>query len=326
MNKHIYICTSYNDIQYILAHVVSSDVIAVIVVFNHKGIFDYFKSLSNSSFELFFFKNRLNNIYKFSNWLKEIKEIVEIWKFSSRYNNISVFTISLYFDLQSLMLLNFLRKNNTIFVFRSSELLSNFTKYQNDFKTKFWSFFYFTKFQKYITYQTIALGLDEVWIRKYSKDYLISTNPLLDPRINIYRFKSPTENPFILLLFSREEETLIGEVEFDSIIRSLQLKYKDFDVVVKGHPRVGLPNTFHNFAFNEIDINLPIELLDLTKCYKVFGLGSLALANIANSNIDVFSLVNFLPKHLINYQLDIIDYLKQQCEKVIFPHDLNKIN
>lgn len=323
--KNIYICNSYNDIQYILSHLVKSYRSSVIVVFNHKGIFDYFSTINHDNFELFFFENRLLNVTKLKFWINEIKEIFKIWRFSKMYNYSSVYTINLYFDLQSLMLLNFLNKANKIFVFRSPELLYNFHPCKNDFKTLFWSIIYFTKFQKYKTYQTFTLGLSNDWIIKNTIDYNLIDNPLVDKNINCFRLKPPTKSPFLLLVFSSEEEKMFGYKNFINLIETLLSQFKNFEFVVKGHPRIGSPLAFESFNFKTINKNLPLELVDLSNCKMVFGLGSVALSNIATTEIEVYSLIHLLPSSLSKYKLDTFDYLNSQSDRVHFPVDLNKI-
>ncbi len=325
MNKNIYVCTSYNDIQYILSHVFASDNTSIVIVFNHKGIFNFFSNLKYDKLELKYFSNQLLDIYSIRMWYNEMKEIFKIYSFSKKQSNSSVYTISLYFDLQSLMLLRLLHKKNKIFIFSSKDLVSNFTIRKNDFKTYFWSIIYQTKLQKYTTYNTSTLGLSKKWIDKYITEYNITQIPLLDKNIDNYRFLPPTDECFVLLLFSAEEEREMGESQLKNIISFLNIKFSNLKFVYKGHPRIGIPKVFSDFNYFEIDKHQPIELLDLRNCKKVFGIGSLALANISNSNIEVFSLIHFLPNNLIEYKKNTIDYLLAHSKSIKFPENLNQI-
>lgn len=103
-------------------------------------------------------------------------------------------------------------------------------------------------------------------------------------------------------------------------------KFSDFDFVLKGHPRIGSPLAFDKFNFSEINSKLPLELIDLSNCKKVFGFGSVTLSNIACTDIHVYSLINLFPENLHNYKIDTIDYLQSQSDRVIFPPNLNQIN
>jgi hypothetical protein len=258
-------------------------------------------------------------------WYNEMKEIFKIYSFSKKQANSSVYTISLYFDLQSLMLLRLLNKKNKIFLFRSKDLISNFIICKNDYKTFFWSILYQTKFQKYTTYSTSTIGLSNKWIDKYITEYNFTQIPLLDKNIDNYRILPPTDATFVLLIFSAEEEREIGQLQLKNIISFLNLKFPNLKFIFKGHPRIGSPKIFSDFNYFEIDKHQPIELLDLSNCKKVFGMGSLALANISNSNIDVFSLIHFLPNNLIEYKKNTIEYLLSHSKSIKFPENLNQI-
>ncbi len=325
MQKNLYICTAYNDIQYILYHIVSNNNQAVIVVFSHQNLYEFLLNLKHKKIlEVKYFEFSLYNIYKSLALFKELKLISTLRKYAQGYNNFNVYTISLYFDLKSLFFLNKLSDRNNIFLFCSSDLISNFIPVKNDLKTKVLSLLYQTTFQKYNTYNTHTYGLSNSFISKKVNKYYIKNHPFSSDKMNIFKIQPNIQGNFILFILSNEEEKLLGAQNLDNILSTIIMNNSELKVCFKGHPRLGAPLFFIGKNYFQFDLNFPIEFFDFVNCKMIIGLSSVALANIANMNIKSYSLINFLPEENFQYKSSSIEYLNSHSNKISFPTNFNQ--
>lgn len=320
MKKNLYICTAYNDIQYILFHIISNNNQAVIVVFSQKNLYDFLLTLKHINIiELKYFEFSLVNIFKSFALFKELKLISDIKEYAKGFKNFNVYTITLYFDFKSLLFLNKLSKKNNIYLFCSSDLISNFVPVKNDLKTRALSLLYQTSFQKYNTYNTHTYGLTNSFISEKINNFHIKNNPFSSEKMKIFKIKPNIQGEFLLFILSKEDENLLGAKNLNNILSTIIKNNCDLEIYFKGHPRLGTPLFFMDNHYSHLDLIFPIEFFDFENCKMIIGLGSVALANIANMRIKTYSLINFLPDENNHFKSSFFEYLNAHSNKIIFP-------
>lgn len=158
---------------------------------------------------------------------------------------------------------------------------------------------------KIYSFQEIKINVDYQIYEKYS----ISINHLKNIKSVIF-FISPCQNEFYDPRYYNS--TLIKIVEY--------LNKYGYKIVVKGHPRMGVPSFLDDFIDCKIPDYIPAEFINIRDFKFCFGLDTGALCYFSKNNLVVtYSLINMF---VFSNQSRIrtgIEYLKQQSNnKVAF--------
>lgn len=112
-----------------------------------------------------------------------------------------------------------------------------------------------------------------------------------------YSLPFSTSNKNNILFFLSPEELSFITKESIEIVRKLikNLKDKGYCVIVKGHPRLGVPKDFLCLFDHEIPKHIPSEFLNYSNIDTVIGVISSATSYVAKcENIRTISIINFL--------------------------------
>jgi hypothetical protein len=326
----VFFCSAYNDVSHILALIErKQNNENLIIVVNNYNCFEYLRTLNINNTELFFISSKLRNLKKPSEWIKERANIRSI------NNNIlrqikksEVVFFALFYDLLTCKCIDILKDSNKIYLSLHSEAeLADFQSCQKVLvKDKLLSRIYKLRFHSYINLNRNVTGLPLSYIKKYLNTDLNAEEEELQFVRNKYATKMLKDNkPFILFLDAEANynKTIINY--FQDISKILNM-LKNYNIYAKGHPRVGVSKIVRSFNLGTIESSIPIEFLDFSNCKCVIGLESIALANIANSGVNVISLLKYFDYKNANIRTKWIKYLERLCNSEIhYPETLNNI-
>lgn len=165
---------------------------------------------------------------------------------------------------------------------------------------------------KTYSFQEIKLNIDNEVYEKYS----ISINHSKDIKSVIF-FISPCQNEFYDPRYY--SSTLIKIVEY--------LNKHGYEIVVKGHPRMGVPSFLDDNIDCKIPDYIPAEFINIRDFKFCFGLDTGALCYFAKNNLVVtYSLINmFVYSNESRISIGI-EYLKQQSNnKVAFCNSFSEL-
>ncbi|PRY94370.1 hypothetical protein BY457_12022 [Marinilabilia salmonicolor] len=270
--------------------------------FNHKNIISIWKSRNNIKevFESYFERNKYQEIYFFSRFFDWLTPTL-IGKYNEKY------PVKVHY-------LNY----NDEYAVRTDKKLYLSSK-------SFFAHKYFISIVQFITGISFFARYERRTIEFDYKKYGIESREVsYSPRVPIeYQVNFEYIDDRSILF-------LISPVEFELITSSSVVKLKSFlgelrkdgfNLIVKGHPRLGIPKELINCFDNEIPMEIPVEIINFEKKKFTLGVFSSGLSFLSlYSNGPVFSLIDSL--HFKNPQV-VSGYkkylLERSNQKISFP-------
>ncbi|MDR6762507.1 hypothetical protein J2Y38_002718 [Flavobacterium sp. 2755] len=295
----IVFCQAPADIPYVLSlyEKYKNEEVISIVVINVENVFKFIKSLNLNLDSLVFIPYTLKS---FKNPLDIIRERKRIIKLNKKYFDAivgtNVYFFSRFEDWLTSFFLKGLSKRNKIYYLDHYDFSSEFfEKKKLTFKLSIYKLIYFLltgvdfkleiiekipelNYGKYKIERRVPQVNNEVFQKyQYEIDILQKIEPI------VLFFVMPCE-PTIYDCESHDEIQL-------SIVESF--KKNNWTVVIKGHPRLGVPDNIMNVIDVEIPSYIPAEFLQIKDVKMCVGIITTALAHFAtSSDIKTYSLVN----------------------------------
>lgn len=295
----IVFCQAPADIPYVLSLYEQHNMKERISIFviNVENVYKFIKSLDLNLDQLVFIPYSLKSFKSPFDILEEKKRIKNIKK--QYFNNIigvNVYFFSRFEDWLTSSFLKTLSRKNDIYYIDHYDFSSKlFSKKRLSFNTLSYKIvlFFLTginfkveivekipefNYAKYNIKKRIA-EIDKVVFENYSYEI----DKIQNSRPTVLFFVMPCE-PVIYECKSHDDMHV-------SIIKSFK-KY-GWNVIVKGHPRLGVPNNIMNMVDLEIPAYIPAEFLRLKDIKMCLGIITSALAYFAkNTDIKTYSLSN----------------------------------
>lgn len=102
--------------------------------------------------------------------------------------------------------------------------------------------------------------------------------------------------PSLLLLESPYEEETCADYTANISILLEKLRNLGWEILVKGHPRLGSSMTINRLALPELDRRFPLEFYDLSTVKAIVGWCSSAMLTSAEIGIPTYSLEHLVPR------------------------------
>lgn len=314
MNNEIVIfCQAPADIAYVLTlyEKYKNEKRISIFVINVENIFKFIKSLNLNLHALVFIPYVLKSFKNPFEIIREKKRILNLEKlYFNSIRNADIYFFSRFEDWLTSAFLKILSKKNSIYYLDHYDFSSElYIKQKSSFKLSVLKVIYYL-----ITNVNFKVEIEEKLPEFKYENYNIQRHV---PEINkevftIYKYEidiKDTSKSIVLFFISPCENTVYDCQSHDEaqikIIKSFQ---KDnWTVVVKGHPRAGIPENVLDIVDFQIPSYIPAEFLQLKDVKMCVGIITAAIAYFAKSNrIKTYSLIN-----LIKFQnITLINYYK----------------
>jgi hypothetical protein len=300
-----------------------------IFVINVENVYKFIKSLNLRLKSLVFIPYKEVSYTKIFDVLSERKRIKALKKkYFDSVRDTNVYFFSRFEDWLTSSFLKFLSKKNVIHYHDHYDFSSKLFARQNlNLKLLILKFIYFIITDVVFKVNTIE-KLPEF---NYSRYGIKRESPVLNKKIfDEYGYKidiQKTSNPVVLFFVAPCYETIFDCKTHDNIQFEIikVLRDNDWTVVVKGHPRLGVPENILNVIDAEIPAYIPAEFLKLNNVSMCTGIITTALAHFAsNTEIKTYSLLNlfqFRDSNSLNVYKDYLLNLSQN--KIIFFQDYN---
>lgn len=330
-NKIIIFCQAPADIPYVLSlyeKYKEGKIISVYVI-NVGNVFKFLDGLNLNLHALIFIPYTLTS---FKNIFQIIKERSRIKALKKQYFdfvvNTDIYFFSRFEDWLTSSFLNDLDKKNSIYYIDHYDFSSEIFK-KRGFGLKIFAL----KFVYYILTDVnfkleIIEKLPEFQYEKYSIKKLI-------PEINHdifdkYRYKIDVEkckNPIALFFISPCENVIYDCVSHDQIQLQIVKSLKQFNwtIIVKGHPRLGVPENVMDLVDVQIPSYIPAEFIQIDNVTMCLGIITSALAYYGEkTEIKTYSLLNLFQFKDFNSVNQYRNYLsKLSNNQIIYFKDYN---
>lgn len=296
-------------------------------IVNVKSIYDFVNELdlqkTNISFQPYV---QLNVRNPFSYFIAKNK-LSNIWKTYFKANIYKkVYFFSRFYDWFSASLIGFFLRETDVEIFyydhyddasvKNSVVLRKrsieFIKYK--FITFVISYISKVKFISKYKFKPLEFNYLKYPISKISPEQIVEVQKEFQYKIkvnstnNILFFLSPEE---IMMLTGNSKEIIINAL--------LHLKKRGYNLYLKGHPRLGLPNELIKYFDNIIPTQIPSEFVSYNNIYLTVGIISAALSLPALLDYKVISLINVLEFLDEDRKINNTNYLTELgCNKIEF--------
>lgn len=309
--KHLLICVVHVNLIYDFASklsLVNTDVkFFSYVNINMKNPFSYKKS-----------KNDLKNVWQNNFQALEIKEV---YFFSRFYDWFTAGLIGFFLN----------KKNANVFYYEhyddasvlNDSKISRFSK--NGLKS-----FIISKILSYVSNVNIGSQYSirniEFNYRKYSIQKFIPYTALINDEFLFNINKNNVKT--ILFLLSPAEINMLQEYSIEKIKNILlELKKQKIRLVLKGHPRLGLPEGFESFFESLVPNYIPSEFINYKNIHVTIGIISSGLNYVVSiPNTRVISIIDFLEFKVSEKKFFYRQYLTElSLNKMHFAEESNFI-
>lgn len=285
-----------------------------IFVINVENVFKFIKALNLNLDSLVFIPYTLKS---FKNPLQIIRERKKIIKLNKQYFNpvadTNIYFFSRFEDWLTSSFLKALSKKNRIYYLDHYDFSSElFVRRKLTFKLRIYKLVFYILTGVDFKLEIIE-KIPEFNYSKYKIERRVSevNNEIFQK----YKYEidiSQKTKPIVLLFVMPCESTIYDSESHDEIQLKIVESFKNtnWTIVVKGHPRLGVPENIMNIVDVEIPSYIPAEFLELKDVKMCSGIITAALAHFATgSNIKTYSLINLFQFKKDTYPKLYRDYL-----------------
>lgn len=298
-SQMIVFCQAPADIPYFLTlyeKYKEKKIISVYVV-NVENVFKFLDSLKLNLHSLVFIPYGQLSIKNFYLIIKERKRINFLnKKYFDNIVNYNIYFFSRFEDWLTSAFLSKLAKNNSVFYVDHYDFSADlFENKKMNFKRLI------LKLVLYIVTDTnfrltVVEKIPEFDFKKYNIKRIA---PDLDNSV-FHQFKYKMTdvkklNPIVIYFISPCEDSIYDAESHDSIQLQIVETFKklNWTVMVKGHPRLGVPENIISLIDIQIPSYIPAEFLEIPQVSIYVGIITASLAHFAkNSEISTYSLIN----------------------------------
>jgi len=321
----VYFCSAYNDVSHILALIEREPQSRhCIIIVDIQQCYTFVKTLPIENTDVIFIQSKLHKPKNPFNWFLEWENLRNIKKkILDAIIDVKIIFFSSFFDRITCYCITRLKSKNKVFL--SIPIEETFKPTQRRILDFGYSVLYGVRFDTFYYINKKVTGLPLTYIKQNVKqDIQVKNSELFAARKKFSKHLSGNEQ-FILLLDA--ECNYDGLINSDnSVIHTLFGLLTKFNVLVKGHPRLGLSSFSLNAKFSQIDSYIPVEFIDFSICCCVVGSWSIALANTATMGVKSISLLKLLPYADENLRQARINYLEQYApSKMLYPTTLEEL-
>lgn len=297
--KMIVFCQAPADIPYLLTlyeKYKEKRIINVYVV-NVENVFKFIESLKLNLYSLVFIPYGQLAIKNLALVFKERKRINDLnQKYFKDVVNSEIYFFSRFEDWLTSAFLTKLSKNNSVYYVDHYDFSADlFEKRKMNFKRIILKFILYiitgAKFKLEIIEKIPELDFKRYNIKKISPDL----NKSVFDKYKYQITETQTVNRIVIFFISPCEDSIYNCISHDSMQLKIIESFKKFNwtVVVKGHPRIGVPNNVMHLVDVEIPSYIPAEFLELPNASICTGIITSALSYFTtNTNIPTYSLIN----------------------------------
>jgi hypothetical protein len=330
-NKIIIFCQAPADIPYVLSlyEKYKEEKVISVYVINVENIFKFINGLNLNLKSLVFIPYALTSFKNVFQIIKERKRIKSLKKqYFDFVINTDVYFFSRFEDWLTSSFLDGLEKKNSIYYIDHYDFSSEiFKKNRLNFKLLVLKFVYYILTDVNFKLEIIE-KLPEFQYYKYGVEKQI-------PEINkdvFYKYRYEIDikknaNPIALFFISPCETVIYDCVSHDEIQLQIIKSLKEFNwnVIVKGHPRLGVPDIIMDIVDVQIPSYIPAEFVQIENVSMCIGIITSALAHFAkNTEIKTYSLLNLFQFKDFNSVNHYRDYLSELSnDQIIYFQDYN---
>lgn len=335
-NKTIIFCQAPADVPYALTvyeQQKGKSAVSIFVI-NVEGMFRFLSGLNLDLEQLIFIPYKLTNLRQIGLLYAERNRINTLWlKYFSQVKEGTVYFFSRFEDWLTAAFIHRFAKRKYIQIIytdhydSSAELFQKNTdislkkriyllilKYLTgvDFKVRIWEKLPEFPVEKYAIQKVKAEVSDQVYSKYAFKSAILDSHAS-----NLLLFISPCDNTIFNDDFYNDKLTEIINI----------LKSNGFKIIVKGHPRIGLPMQVKKVADYEIPSFVPGEFIDTNNYSICIGLDTTAICYFAKNKIlPTYSVIKLFPSAKKEMTDSLIKYLQQQSDnKIIFFDNLEEL-
>ncbi|MEO6176094.1 MAG: hypothetical protein ABIP27_13165 [Flavobacterium circumlabens] len=298
-SKIIIFCQAPADIPHVLSlyEKYKDEKIISIFVVNVENVFKFIKSLDLHLDSLVFIPYTLKSFKNSFQIFVERKRIINLKK--QYFNSVvdtDVYFFSRFEDWLTSSFLKSLSKRNTIYYLDHYDFSSElFNKHKLTFKTFIMKVIFYI-----LTDVSFKLEIIEKIPEFNYLNYKIERKiPEINPEIfHKYQYEidiEKNEKPIVLFFIMPCEASIYDCESHDKIQFRVIHSFKKYgwNVVVKGHPRLGVPENIMSMVDVQIPSYIPAEFLQIKDVQMCSGIITAALAHFArNTKIKTYSLIN----------------------------------
>jgi hypothetical protein len=323
-NNLIVFCQAPADVQYVLDIYIernTKDRIQIYVI-NVYGVYQFLKSLNLNIDKLEYIPYKLLNIKKI--WMIPIekKRIRDIFNHHFKHTVTGEVVFFSRFEdwLTAAFLTFFLRKKNVIINYVNHyDSIEGFTSTRLSFRL--------------YVYKLLLKWLTGIWFDLFIRDklpefpyykYRITEqkNKTTSQSIQLFSYQIPKQQgKFNVLLFlAKSERAMFDPLEHDrTLIEVIKvLKSYGFNIIIKGHPRVGLPPGVEIYADIIIPEYVPGEFISIDKIALCIGVDTNTLCHFAkNTDVHTWSIIKLILPADISLVESIEHFLRVQSDNKI---------
>ncbi|MGO4819415.1 hypothetical protein [Flavobacterium sp. W22_SRS_FP1] len=323
-SKIIIFCQAPADIPYVLSlyEKYKEEKLISVYVINVENVFKFIQGLNLNLSALVFIPYVLGTFKSVFQIIKERKRIKALKKqYFDLVINTDVYFFSRFEDWLTSSFVVGLEKRNSIYYIDHYDNSANFfAEKSRSIKVEIYGWIL-----NYLTGVSFKLDivekLPEFPINRYN---INREDAVLNPDVFVkysYFVNVPFESKDNVLFFISEcEETIFNSNFYNEKLKSIitDIKTIGFKVVVKGHPRIGMPESIKLISDYEIPSYVPGEFIDIELFRFCLGLETNAICYFAKSNkIPTYSLIRMFPSRNIDMIEILVNFLKNQSDNEI---------
>lgn len=323
-NKIIIFCQAPADIPYFLSlyEKYKEEKVISVYVINVENVYKFIKGLNLNLHSLVFIPYTLTSFKNIFQIIKERKRIKTLKKqYFDFVINTDVYFFSRFEDWLTSSFLDVLDKKNSIYyVDHYDNSAMFFDKKSRSIKVEIYGYIL-----KYITGVSFKLDivekLPEFPINRYNisrEDVVLNSDLFVKYS---YSVNIPFENKSNILFFISEcEDTIFDSNFYNEKLKNIVIGLKTigFNVVVKGHPRIGMPESIKVISNYEIPSYVPGEFINIESFRFCLGLDTNAICYFAKSKkLPTYSLIRMFPSLNIDMIEILVNFLKNQSDNEI---------
>lgn len=323
-NDILIFCQAPADIPYVLTiyeSYNSTNSISIYVV-NVKALFEFLEDLNLDLKEFVYIPYALKSLKKITDIVGEKKRISFLYKkYFQSIDNAEVYFFSKYEDWLTAAFISRLSKKRSITVnyLGHYDNLGELYETTSAISLKISLYLCILKYITNIWFKAeIIKILPEFPFLNYRIKEVkleLDKNVFIKYQYNFNLFESKKTK--VIIYISPCEAAIFDSIKYDIILIKIikLLKEINFSIYVKGHPRLGLPDSIKDIVDFVIPSYVPGEFIKNDIFSLCLGIDTTVIAHYAKQqSVVTYSLVNIFPASDVNLHNVAIEYLKQQSD------------